>query len=134
MQSLTQSAILPNHSDYLASRLRALMKEGGIPAYAMRKFFKTWVDMVRACTAENPTLYPSAVEASLRAMGQTVAPNPAQQGFPPELTLSADETLSKRSAETVIRKCVVQSPLVFLPILSFLPASSCVSVRCSAET
>jgi hypothetical protein len=112
MQSLTQSAILPNHSDYLASRLRSLMKEGAIPASAMRKFFKIWVDIVRASTSEHPSLYPSSVEAELRSTGQTVAPNPAQKGFPVEDTLSKDEILVKRAAEATIRKCVAN---IFCP-------------------
>ena len=105
VQTLTQLAILPNHSDYLASRLRALMREAGIGAWAMRKFFKTWVDVVRACTSEHRTLYPSAVEAELRGMGLAVPPTTSQQGFPTETTLAPEELQQKRAAEATIRKC-----------------------------
>lgn len=104
VQTLTQSAILPNHSDYLASRLRALMKEGNIPANSLRKFFKTWIDVVRNCTSEHSTLYPSAVEAELRAMGRPVPQNTAPKQFPPETQLTHDEQAAKKGAEGTVRR------------------------------
>lgn len=124
MQTLTQSAILPNHSDYLASRLRALMREAGGGAFGMRKFFKTWVDVVRACTSEHTTLYASAVESELRAMGLTVTPNPAQRGCPPETTLTAEQMQQKRAAEATVRRCA-------LPPAPFVRLSLC---RCGTTS
>jgi hypothetical protein len=72
----------------------------------MRKFFKIWVDIVRACTAEYPSLYPSSAEAELRAMGHNLPPAPTQKGFPAEEGLSQRELLIKKAHEATIRKCV----------------------------
>jgi hypothetical protein len=82
------------------------MKEASVTAKALRTFFKVWIDIVRDCTKEHPNLYPSAVEAELRALGYTVHPNPDKQGFPTEGALTAEEMVSRRAAEATVRKYV----------------------------